>query len=213
MSVTGTESKDLIIQAIYSQNQHLQSRMEELKSSMHDSFDAVNHKFISMSSNMKQIASRPFSRKNRFSHHRKEEDIDIEEQDECSSNTPTPLPYLYTLRKNPRTLENLWNEYEFGVGGRLAAKKFTSVQKGKVKCIYCLCKIVWDCIQSQCNRGHTAQAACNNIYKVYGAGTTVTNITKKLTNDKRAGSLHVDLEFLCLTYKIKIYNILYFNVK
>ena len=38
-----------------------------------------------------------------------------------------------SLSKHPRTLHELWKEYEHGTGDRKAAKLFTSQEKGKAK--------------------------------------------------------------------------------
>lgn len=38
-----------------------------------------------------------------------------------------------SLSRTPRTIHALWQEYEFGTGGRKAAKDFTMAERGKVK--------------------------------------------------------------------------------
>ena len=38
------------------------------------------------------------------------------------------VTFTSSLCKNPRTLHVLWDEWKFGVGGRKAAKHFTSVK-------------------------------------------------------------------------------------
>jgi hypothetical protein len=40
---------------------------------------------------------------------------------------------LATLMPTPRSLYNLWQEYEFGVGGRKAAKLFSYSERGRSK--------------------------------------------------------------------------------
>ncbi len=82
-----------------------------------------------------------------------------------------------TLSPNPRMLYLLWGEYEHGIGGRKAARLFTSEERGRVKHKYHQRKIVWDCISLQVRAGVTAQVAIDCVYIVYGVNTTVTTIT------------------------------------
>jgi len=76
-------------------------------------------------------------------------------------------PPAATLGK-PRDLYQLWNEYEFGLGGRKPARQFTAVERGAVKCSYSRRKIVWDAIDRMVRSGATAQVAIDRIYGVYG---------------------------------------------
>ena len=39
------------------------------------------------------------------------------------------------LGRNPKHLEDLWQEWEFGIGGRKAAKLITSSERGKKKVV------------------------------------------------------------------------------
>ena len=48
------------------------------------------------------------------------------------------------LSSCPRTLHTLWNEYEFVLANRKAAKDFTDIEQGRVKYIYHRRKVVWD---------------------------------------------------------------------
>jgi hypothetical protein len=97
-----------------------------------------------------------------------------------------------TLVKNPRSLHIIWQEYEFGVGGRKPAKNFTATERGTVK--YAICrKIVWETISGLYRAGHTPQVAIDMIYDVYGASTAVTTILKMIRRDKAAGHVHPNL--------------------
>jgi hypothetical protein len=98
------------------------------------------------------------------------------------------------LMSAPRTLYDLWIEYEMGTGNRKAAKDFTYNERGRCRFKYCRRKVVWDCISKHVNAGFTAMTAVDKIYECYGRGETVTSIIKKMTNDKKTGghpSLHV----------------------
>jgi hypothetical protein len=51
-----------------------------------------------------------------------------------------------TLSPHPRSIHTLWQEYEFGIGGRKSVKHFTAAEQGKVKYNYHRRKVVWDTI-------------------------------------------------------------------
>jgi hypothetical protein len=73
-----------------------------------------------------------------------------------------------TLSPNPRDLHSLWQEYEFGIGGRKAARLFTAVERGRVKYTYHRRKVVWDQVALMIRAGYTAQTAIDRIYEVHG---------------------------------------------
>ena len=56
------------------------------------------------------------------------------------------VPYEAMLSNCPRSLFELWQEYEFGLQGWKAAKRFTSRERGRVKYKYHRRKVVWDTI-------------------------------------------------------------------
>ena len=92
-----------------------------------------------------------------------------------------------TLSSCPRTLHLLWNEYQFGLGNRKAAKDFTAPERGRVKHKYSKRKIVWDKVAEMVRSGWSAQDACNRIYEVYGQNATVTSIISRMQRDKSNG--------------------------
>ena len=92
-----------------------------------------------------------------------------------------------TLSPCPRTLHTLWQEYEFGLGNRKAAKDFTPEERGRVKNLYSKRKIVWSKIADMVRGGWDANQACNRIYEVYGANQTVTTIINLMRCDKANG--------------------------
>lgn len=97
------------------------------------------------------------------------------------------------LSSCPRTLYDLWLEYEEGIGGRKAARLFTAQERGRVKHTYTRRKIVWDLVKKLIRNGLSYELACDRIYKVYGVATPVTAIINHLKNDKKNGTLHPDL--------------------
>ena len=90
-----------------------------------------------------------------------------------------------TLSNAPRTINDLWVEYEFGLGGRKAAKEFTPRERGAVKYKYHRRKVVWDTVARLIRSGHTADTACDRIYDVYRHNKTVTQIINLMRTDRR----------------------------
>lgn len=98
------------------------------------------------------------------------------------------------LSNCPRTLYDLWLEYETGLGGRKAARLFSAQERGRVKHKYTRRKVVWDLIRALIRSGLTYQTACDRIYNVYGQATPVTCIINKLRIDRNNGNLHPDIQ-------------------
>lgn len=97
-----------------------------------------------------------------------------------------------TLSPTPRTLYDLWQEWQFGRGGRKPAKDFTPAERGRERHKYCRRRVVWKIQQILILKGLTAQAASDRLYAVYGEGATVTTIINRLKQDKRNNTLHPD---------------------
>ena len=87
----------------------------------------------------------------------------------------------------PKTLHDLWTEYQHGVGGMKPAKDFTAEERGKCKHKYCRRKNVWDCISKLVNAGHSSANAVEKIYSVYGHGLSVSAIIAAMVKDKKTG--------------------------
>lgn len=97
------------------------------------------------------------------------------------------------LSSTPRTVYELWEEYQNGTGGRKAARLFTAQERGKVKHKYCRRKVVWDVIAARIRAGDTAQVACDRIYSAYGQATPLTTIINRMKTDRRLNTLPPDL--------------------
>ena len=99
------------------------------------------------------------------------------------------MPYESTLVKCPKSLYVLWNEWEFGIGGRKAAKMFSSRERGRkqVKFSYCLRKHFWDLISKMIQRGHTHTSAIDKVYEVYGTNLSATKILREIRRDSKIG--------------------------
>jgi hypothetical protein len=100
---------------------------------------------------------------------------------------PSEYNYLTSLSPKPKDIYQLWEEYEFGIGGRKAAKLFNTAQRGKNKYKYHRRKVIWDKIIQLIRRGHTYHTAIDEIYRVYGVESTVTEIINKMRVDRGRG--------------------------
>jgi hypothetical protein len=86
----------------------------------------------------------------------------------------------------------LWQEWEFGIGGRKAARLFTAAERGRAKHTYTRRKAAWDAIAYQVRAGHTAERAIDRLYEHYGRNLTATQIINQLRRDRaqHGGALH-----------------------
>jgi hypothetical protein len=80
----------------------------------------------------------------------------------------------------------LWNEYQFGVGGKKAAKLYTAEERGRNKFNYSLRKPFWDLVQLMVRNGSEAQDAVHRIYRVY-PNESVTKILRLIRTDMKRG--------------------------
>lgn len=108
-------------------------------------------------------------------------------------NLVPPLVSSCTLSRTPRSLYDLWVEYETGIGGRKAAKDFTAVERGRVKSTYHLRKVVWDCIAARVRSGEMAHVAIDRIYDTYGRNQSITKIIQHMRRDNKATGGHPNL--------------------
>lgn len=92
------------------------------------------------------------------------------------------------LGKHPRSLHDLWNEYEIGTPGKKAAKDFTARERGgQNKHTFYLRKFLWDKVAEMVRSGMDAKTACDNIYEAYGHTQSVSSILKRLKADSKTG--------------------------
>jgi Transcriptional activator of glycolytic enzymes len=99
------------------------------------------------------------------------------------------------LSKTPKTLHNLWTEWTTGIGGNKAAKDFTPAERGKVRQEYSRRKVAWEKISQLVNAHHTADRAIELIYLVYGNNRTLTDILKRMQQDRKNKVSHALLTF------------------
>jgi len=91
-----------------------------------------------------------------------------------------------TLCPNVNCLMSLWTEYEFGIGGRKAAKNWTPAERGnpKQKQTYYRRNCIWKIQLHLINKGHRIEAANALIRQTYGQNTSMTNVSKCIVRDR-----------------------------
>ena len=87
-----------------------------------------------------------------------------------------PNNLIPQLSPHPRSLNDLWSEYMYGIGGQKPAKDFTHAERGADRHRYCRRKLVWDCVSGLVRAGYTAETAMTWIRQCYGHNQSVTNI-------------------------------------
>jgi hypothetical protein len=115
---------------------------------------------------------------------RRSVDIDASQEEES---TGQEARLAAILIPRPRTLHDLWKEYQFGGPGRKPAKDFTASERGKVKVAFSRRKVLWDKVSELVRNGVAAQVACDLVYEAYGQNMPVTKIMAKMKIDKCAG--------------------------
>ncbi|KAL3772964.1 hypothetical protein ACHAWO_008694 [Cyclotella atomus] len=98
-------------------------------------------------------------------------------------NNQRSLP-IARLSKCPRTLHDLWGEYELGLGGFKAAKLFTARERGNAKCKYRRNNF-WKIVAEMVRAGESADAAIDKVCRVYGQSRTVTQVLNCIREDNK----------------------------
>jgi Transcriptional activator of glycolytic enzymes len=103
-----------------------------------------------------------------------------------------------TLSPTPRTLAELWEEYQFRVGGRKPAKDWSGTERGNrmhgIKQKYYRRKMVWLTIEKLMATGMSRDAAINKIRQAYGWRCRVTQIINFIiANHQNGGHGHPNL--------------------
>jgi hypothetical protein len=91
------------------------------------------------------------------------------------------------LTRCPKTLHDLWKEYEFGFSGCKPAKDFIANERGKDRYNYYRRNVFWTQVSLMIRAGYTSETACDKIYSVYGASLPVSKIIKLMIRDKKDG--------------------------
>ncbi len=107
------------------------------------------------------------------------------------------------LSQTPCNLFTLWQEYQVGIGGRKAARLFTSRERGgKSKYKYHRRLVIWRIISGLVvHSGMTAVAAIDSIYAIYGHHqTNVTIINNRIGKEKNDETLNPYLRIWFLIF-------------
>jgi hypothetical protein len=156
---------------LHSQNTALRREIEELKVQQSLHAQRIEQNFTRLNTNIRRIAVQPAQRVRAMN-------VGNEENNSTGEN------YVSTLSPTPRSLYILWQEYEFGIGGRKPARLFTPVERGKAKYTYHRRKVVWDVIATRVRAGDTAQVVIDQIYELYGTAMTVSRIINMMRRDR-----------------------------
>jgi hypothetical protein len=167
-------------QAILSQNHATRGRVDELFRTVQNNNDAMllqigkMHRVIQRFANKPTIINRGFIRRN-----------DADDDDNVIDNINLQHDqYAGTLSKHPKDLYHMWEEFQFGIEGRKAARKFSIKERGRNRFTYNRRKIVLDKISELIRQGHSHLTAIDEIYETYGREKTVTAIINKLRSDR-----------------------------
>ena len=167
--------------AIQSSLSQVRQDANESKNSINMQFGNINNQLLIMNGNFKRMGKQPVRMM-------AEAAAVIQEHEGGPAICAAP-PLIASLSVAPRSLFELWEEYQVGIGGRKPAKQFTHHERGCVKHRYHLRNIVWQVILGLVRQGHSDQRAIDLIYNIYGGGTSVTNVIRALKRDIKGGTL------------------------
>jgi hypothetical protein len=170
-------------QALLAQQHALRSRVEEIYTTIRNQNDDMMQRIQTLHRVVARIGNRPAQINRGFVGRQNNNDND----DRDAGVVPLdnrPIQYESTLSANPKDLYTLWEEYEFGIEGRKAARKFSSKERGRVKYKYHRRKVVWDLVAELIRGGHTYLTAIDSILDKYGRESTVTSIINKLRSQR-----------------------------
>ena len=160
--------------AIYSQIASLNRQCNEIKNELETLRSTQTDNMSKMHSSIRRIHMFPLARNRRN---------ESGEDGSRSGGAPQVMP---TLMKCPKTLNILWQEYEFGINGQKAAKHYTSRERGNSRFTYHRRKIFWDKVSELIRAGYDSHTAIDKIYEVYNHR-SVTHIINAMRKDKMNG--------------------------
>lgn len=173
----------LQMQQIQSQ---LAAQFDQLQQSFNNLRSDFSAKVSNLNRNMNRIIIQPPRQATPQQRQERDDNNNIEEAAAFHNETERQQ-LIAQLSKTPRSLYDLWTEYQHGIGGNKAAKDFTYTERGKCKFKYCRRKVVWDCVSRHVNAGDSAVAAIKKIYDCYGNSLTVSAIINAMVKDKKTG--------------------------
>ena len=92
-----------------------------------------------------------------------------------------------SLSPSPRTLHELWAEWQFGIGGRKPTRLFTEHESGvrQHKSTFSRRKAFWELMEYLIRSGYTHDDACARVYRVYGENQSVSSILNQIIAHRR----------------------------
>jgi hypothetical protein len=178
------ERQELI--GLYSIIENMQRYILEVKTEVEQHRHHNDRCFEMLGKQVRRIALQPVARVAR----QQQQDVAIYIQPTLLGDgrevAAAPIPAQ--LSKLPRTLDELWIEYDFGLGGRKAARLFTREERGgKNKHNYYRRNVLWKQVSDMVRAGESAQVAVDRVRAAYGENLSVTATLTKMLADKRRG--------------------------
>jgi hypothetical protein len=166
--------------------QQIATQYNQIQQSVNNLRVEISHKHSIIQKNINRIFIQPPHQATQQQRREREAHDNIEEA-AALFDEEHRTQLIAVLSKTPRTLFDLWIEYQHGIGGNKPAKDFTYTERGKCKFKYCRRKVVWDCISKHVNAGYLAATAIDRIYQCYGRNQTVSSIIVAMVRDKKNG--------------------------
>ena len=163
-------------QFLRSQVMHLRRQQDDLMTQLERQDEIMRHSLQRINRNVTRIASLPFYRQ-----------INGPTNEDDDGDERANVQLQAKLVKTPRTLHELWQEYELGGPGRKPVKDWTAEERGKCKHTIYMRKFLWNKVAEMVRAGIDANLACDQIYSTYGQNTSGTNILKALKRDYSDG--------------------------
>ena len=165
----GTERQE--VRLVASQVMHLRRELADTRQEVARCQQANKVVLARMNRNLARLAGAPA---------RRTVAADDDNEDGRPRLLPVPMP-------RPRSLHDLWKEWEFGGPGRKPAKDFAPNERGKAKNAFSHRKPLWDKANELTRSGMSAQVARDTTCDVHGHRMTVTKTLKRLALDRRTG--------------------------
>ncbi len=168
----------------------VQRQIEETRAEVLNQLFEVGHvtsrQFEVINKILKRIALQPVLRPRAMIPRRQRRALDISDGEETEAEAVIErMPAR--LSRCPKTLFDLWHEYQFGLSGCKPAKEFTLIERGKAKSVFCCWKVFWGVVVKLVNAGHTSKVGINKVYACYRRNTSVTKILLKMVQDRKTG--------------------------
>jgi hypothetical protein len=184
------------VRLLSSQVIHLRRELADARAEADRQLGILKRQMARMNNNISRLANRPAKRL-RITPAAMSAPVICDEEVVESAAPPSPVVPIFAAKLSgcPRSLHDLWLEYEFGFNGRKAAKDFTEKERGADKYRYYRRNVFWMKVSEMIRAGFTAERACDKIYSVYGARLPITRIINAMIRDKKDGG-HPELRVI-----------------